>query len=401
MQYSTISLPDCSNFSRCDSQSFYGRILGKSNYQRVRISLSGQIIERVELPKKSRFAATPQLVADQTPDDLEMHWVYATQQAIGVRTDGAPAKRIELAKLPLTIDEYHEIGEMLVATDSLYLTICSSRSNRSNNNQQQPSHHDLTATVAKLSLGGDLIWSTAIPVEKVEQKEVARTDADTKRKTKKRPAWTPTTWQAFGHDCLVVSGNRILAKLADSSSGLGRHYLIDSENGKLVWRSGPSAGGFITPASPGSFLVGDQGYQWFETNLIAADGSCGNHWESHGHSFLCNSRCYSIQMANMIPNSQRCVEMIEDGTVVYASEPLGAYYTTKPQRLSDGCVYFWRNDKVWRWELQTGVEPVIETNFGEGAYGISIKFSDTCVGFCILRSRAGAPRLREFVLVDI
>lgn len=393
MQHSTFSLPGGSQFSRCDSQSFYGRIFGKSNYQRVRVSLSGQVIECIDLPKKSRFAATPQAVSDQTPDDLEHHWVYASQQVIGLRTDGASAKRIELSNLPLAIDEYHEVGDMLVTKDSLYLTICSSRSN----NQKQPCDHDLTATVAKLSLDGELIWTVAIPVEMVEHKEVAHVNE--KRKTKKRPAWTPTTWQAFGHDCLVISGNRILARLADSSSGLGRCYLIDSDNGKLVWRSDSSAGGFTTPANRGSFLVGDQGYHWFETNLIEADGSCGNHWDSHGHSFLCDSRCYSIQMANMIPNSQRCVEMIEDGTVVDASEPLGAYYTSRPQKLADGCVYFWRNDKVWRWELQTGVEPVIETNFGEGASGRSIKFSDTCVGFCIFRLTE--PRLNELVVVDI
>ena len=385
MQHSTISLPNSAHFSRCDSQSFYGRIFGKSNYQRVRVSLSGQVIECIEIPKKSRFAATPQLVSDQTPDDIELHWIYASQQIIGLRTDGSPAKRIELSKLPLAIGEYHEVGDMLVTTDALYLTICSSRSN---NSKYQPCHHDLTATVAKLSLGGELIWTAAIPVEMVEFAGAARP----------KPR-TPSTWQAFGHDCLVMSENRILAKLAESSSGLGRSYLIDSENGALVSRIDPPGGGFTTPANRGSFLVGDYGYHWFETNLIAADGSCENHWDSHGHSFICDSRCYSIQMTNVISKPQRCVEMMKDGTVVDASEPLGAFYTTRPQRLADGCFYFWRNDKVWRWDLQTGVEPVVETNFGYGASGRSIKFSETRVGFCIFRLTE--PRLHQLVVVEL
>ena len=395
MKHATISLPACSEFSRCNQQSLFGRLGDKSSCQRIRISLDGQISDRVDLPKGSRFATTPLVLGEPLTAEAEQHWVYAAQQAFGLRADGSTGTRIELAKLPIAIGEYHEIGEMLEAKDSLYLMVCSSRSN----NKQQSSHHDLTASVAKLSKSGQLIWATAIPVGQVEHDGVAHANAQTKWKPQKMPPWTPTTWQAFGHDCLVASGNRIMARVAEVSSGVGQYYLMDSQTGKMLWQSAPSSGGFTTPADRGEFLVGDQGYGQFETNLIQADGKCSIHWDSHGHSFLCDSNYYSIQMANTLSRPQRCVLMAGDGSISEASEPLGGYYTTKPQRLADGSVYFWRNDKIWKWDLKTGVEPIVETKFGHRAFGSSVKFSDTSVGFCILRSTE--PKLRELVVVDL
>ena len=118
--------------------------------------------------------------------------------------------------------------------------------------------------------------------------------------------------------------------------------------------------------------MGSQGYGQFQTELIDPNGKITHQWNSHGLSFCHQSQFFSIQMANIVSQPQACVLMSTSGSVEKLSEPLGGYYTTTPQMLGDGNVYFWRNDKIWQWDLVQGIKQTVETSFGSSAFGLSL-----------------------------
>ena len=72
-----------------------------------------------------------------------------------------------------------------------------------------------------------------------------------------------------------------------------------------------------------------------------------------------------------------------DSSVAVKSEPLGGYYTTRPQQLSDRAVYFWRNDAIWRWLPGEGVKVVLKTDFGNKAFGTGLQITASRIGFHI------------------
>lgn len=385
MQHDIVDIPRCRQVVGYDQQHLYGLLKDKSTCHRIRLSINGQVEQRVELPRSALFASTPQDIAALPSAGSEKQWLFANDELICLDPNGNVVLQIRLASLPLSLpaNEKNEIGEVLATTDALYLSI----NHSSSNIKHQPIRHDLTATVAKLSHSGDLIWTAKFPTELIKSSRPSYASAATNWKPKQMRPWMPTTWRPFGHDCLVFSGDRILATFAEESSGISRRYLLDASSGETLSHSDWSAGGFTSPVNAGEFLVGDQGYGQFQTNLLAADGSCADHWDSHGFSFLHESKFLSIQMANTISQQQRCVEMIPGGEISILSDPLGGYYTTKPQQLADGHVYFWRNNRAWRWDLNDGVEPIIETDFGESAFGVSAKLSDERVAFNIMTSK--------------
>ena len=402
MRHYIVDIPWCRQLLACDHQNMIGRLIDKSTYYRIRMSLDGQVDQRIELPKSTLFASTPQDVTGSQSVVSEVHWQFAKDRIIGMRLNGDVESEIELADLPLSLpaNEKYEIGEMLATTEALYLSI----NHSSSNIKHQPVRHDLTATVAKLSLNGDLIWSAKFPTELIFSSLIfssqsTEVNPQKKLKVKKMSPWLPTSWRPFGHDCLVLSGDRLLAKFAESSSGISRHYLLDASSGERLSRTDWSAGGFISQANLNEFLVGAQGYGQFHTDLLTADGSCADHWDSHGYSFLHEAKYFSIQMANTCSQPQRCVEMVPGGKIAFVSDPLGGYYTTRPQRLADGHLYFWRNNRVWKWDLDGGVEPIIETDFGDSAFGHSTQLSDQRVAFSIrTRKKPGESKL---LIVDI
>ena len=127
-------------------------------------------------------------------------------------------------------------------------------------------------------------------------------------------------------------------------------------------------------------------------------------WKNHASvefawiEFCHQSQFFSIQMANIVSQPQACVLMSTSGSVEKLSEPLGGYYTTTPQMLGDGNVYFWRNDKIWQWDLVQSIKQTVETSFGSSAFGSSIKFSESKLGFCIQNGTGDKKRCQMISL---
>ncbi len=337
------------------------------------VSATLQMIDhRVDFADISRHES-----ASHRQDSSSLKWLFGKQTLLAIGPSGKLERSLSLSGLR-DFDPFpdEEIGSALVTGDAIYLCV-----NRGvNNTSKQSPEHDLSSRLVKVSMTGELIWAIRLPVDKIEYDGVSYMSAETGWKAKSSPPWFPTTWKPFGHDLLLESGNRVMVRLAEVSSGVGRRYVVDGTSGELVWQSEHSAGGHSVSLGKGGFLIGDQGYGEFRTQLFKND-KIEKSWRSHGHSFSVGERFFSIQMANVSSQPQRCVEMKLDGSGADLSEPLGGYYTTRPHQLTDRAFYFWRNDAVWKWFPGDPVEVVLKTDFGKRAFATALRMSESRIGF--------------------
>jgi hypothetical protein len=382
MHHLTFSLPEgIRQTSTWKPNQFLGICRRPNSFDILAIGIDGKIDTLQTLVHRFDFAVRSKVhesVSHKQQSPLSI-WLFGQQSLIAIGPSGKLVQSLSLSDFP-EFDPLpdEEIGAALATDEAVYLSV-----NRGvNNTSKQSPEHDLTARLVKVSLTGELIWSTKLPAGKIEYGGVSYMSADTGWKTKSCPPWFPTTWKSFGHDLLLESGNRIMVGLAESSSGVGCRYAVDSDSGEIVWQSEYSAGGNSVSIGDGSFLICDQGYDEFRTRLFRND-KVEMSWPSHGHSFSNSGRFFSIQLANVSSQPQHCVEMKMDSSVAVKSEPLGGYYTTRPQQLSDRAVYFWRNDAIWRWLPGEGVKVVLKTDFGNKAFGTGLQITASRIGFHI------------------
>ena len=362
---------------------FLGMLKKTNTYALVSIGLDGETTPLFEFENKFSFSVSPDW-RDNGHRPTELSWLSQRQSLHAIDSDGKHAVSIDLSEnRELALEQDEEIGEMLATEESLFLSI-----NRGlNNRDKQSPKYDLTSRLVKLSLTGEVLWSTKLPTSKIVYGGVSYRSAATNWKTATCPPWFPTTWKPFGHDLLLVSGRRVMATLAETSSGVGCRYILDFDSGSLIWKSEHSAGGHSVSIGNGEFLIGDQGYGEFKTRLFRND-QVDMSWPSHGYSFRIGEKLISIQMANVSSQPQHLVEMKMDGAISKQSEPLGGYYTSRPQQAKDD-IYFWRANKIWKWSPREGISHVLETSFDDNAFATPIDFNENLIGFHVRSDRKG------------
>lgn len=384
MKHSTTSLPtELWYTTNWKPDRFLGMLKKPNTYALVSIGLDEEITTLFEFEDKFAFSVTPDW-RDNGHQPPKMSWLSQRQSLHAIDSDGKIAVSIDLSEnQELALEQDEEIGVMLATEESLFLSI-----NRGlNNRDKQAPEYDLTSRLVKLSLAGEVVWSTKLPTNKLVYGGVSYMSAATNWKPATCPPWFPTTWRPFGHDLLLVSGRRVMATLAETSSGVGCRYILDLDSGSLIWKSEPSAGGNSVSIGNGEFLIGNQGYGEFETCLFRND-KVDMSWPSHGHSFRIGEKLMSIQLANVVSQPQHLVEMKMDGAVSKQSEPLGGYNTSRPQQLRDD-VYFWRANKIWKWNPPEGISQVLETSFKDNGFATPLDFSENLIGFHVRSDRKG------------
>ena len=377
MKRTTISLPEkLRHTASWKSDCALGLLRKPDSYAIVSIGLDGKIGPLHEFADRPSFANVPDWrSASHRP--AKLNWLFQRQSIFAIDSEGKLAATIDLSKnhdLALLADE--EIGVMLTTDNSLFLSI----SRGLNNSDKHSPKYDLASRLVKLSSAGEFMWSTRLQVDRIACDGTAYASAATNWKPETCPPWFPTTWKPFGHDLLVVSGDRIMATFAETRSGVGIRYVLETDSGKLKWKSDPSAGGHSVSIGAGGFLIGDQGYGHFKTTLFRGD-KVNLSWPSHGQSFCSGDKFLSIQMANVPSQPQRLVEMKPDGTIAELSQPLGGYYTSRLQRAADGAIYFWRANKIWKWSPVEGIRHVSITKFHDSAFATSLGFGENRFGF--------------------
>lgn len=384
MKHSTVSLPsELRHTIKWKPDRFLGLLRKPNAYAVVSIGLDKKTTPLVEFEDNFSFSVSPDW-RDNGHRPAELCWLNQRQSLHAIDSDGKLAVSIDLSEnQELALEQDEEIGAMLATEESLFLSI-----NRGlNNPNRQTPKYDLTSRLVKLSPAGDLVWSTKLPTNEIVYDGIAYRSAATNWESKSYPPWYPTTWKPFGHDLLLVSGRRVMATFAETRSGVCCRYILDSDSGSLIWKSEHSVGGHSVSIGNGEFLIGNQGYGEFKTRLFRND-QVDLSWPSHGYSFRVGEKLMSIQMHNTPSRPQRLIEMKMDGAISKQSEPLGGYYTSRPQQTKDG-VYFWRANKIWKWNPLEGISHVLETSFNDNAFATPLDFDENLAGFHVRSNRKG------------
>ena len=395
MNHRQIPLPEHVRYTRTlNDESIIGIQRVDKSTRVISIDFNGEPTEILSTESSCSFADHPDWRSPANPPS-KLTWIFLDQSLIGIAADGSVASRISLVDVKeINIQADEEIGMVYATADGLFLSINWTHTNT----RREPAKHELTPRVIKLSTNGDLVWEVKLPVSEIGYRGVAEMTAANNWKLQEKKPWRPRSWMPFGHDLLITSGDRILATFAEASSGIGCRYVLDNANGKCIWQSPPGPGGYSTPMNPGDFLIGDFGYDAFQSTLLCDDKETTT-WPSQGQTFLLGDQVCSVQMDNAVSHPQFCVELKEDGSVIKVSQRLGGFYTSAPQRMDDGNVYFWRGDKIWQWTPQGEVSPIHSTDYGKLAFARAHKFSDQRIGFNI--RYGGSNRERVLQLMEI
>jgi hypothetical protein len=199
------------------------------------------------------------------------------------------------------------------------------------------------AAVMRLDRDGRLIWRNATPPPAILMQTTRRRVAD----GVESPG-TPleaTEWTMFRGD-LCVSGDRVLAVFADMPrTGIGVGYGLDLASGALVYTTPAGPYGRIA-AGPldGQFIVGMQGYGWFNSMLVERDGRALVTWKSHGIA-ISRDPLRVLELENQVPSRSHIATLRRDGSV-HRGAHLPNYYTSPVVLAADGGAVFWRDNAV-------------------------------------------------------
>jgi hypothetical protein len=162
------------------------------------------------------------------------------------------------------------------------------------------------------------------------------------RQTTVLPLPDPTvrTW-ICGDPPLVISGDRLLARFFDVSSGIGVAYGLDLATGAHLFTTPPHPTGQVASLGDGRFLIGAQGYGAFETWQLERDGAISRRWPGQGH-YVIADEIHVIELENVMPSKMCFTTLVADGSVRRGPH-LEGYYTSPPARLNDGSIVFWRD----------------------------------------------------------
>jgi len=231
-----------------------------------------------------------------------------------------------------------QLGAFVVLPDG-FVTLWVPRSGR------QPEASGAVSRVARNTENGGTVWSTPLPIDRLSFPGVVETGRHTGGHIRPVKPWRPTKIEV-GHDQpLVVSADRILVGLTDSS-GIGVCTLLNLTTGSIVAATEPAPYHQKAIAGHGRFLIGQQGYGAFCSTLYDQDGSPAKTWPSHGMMLITrHGRIAGPESENRIPSRSRFRVLVPDGSM-RDGPLLSGYYTSYPAIDTEGNTLFWRDGKL-------------------------------------------------------
>jgi len=205
---------------------------------------------------------------------------------------------------------------------------------------------DGVARAARYTDTGATTWSTPLTLDHLSFPGVVETGVHTDWQVRPKQPWKPRTIEVDHWQPLLVSADRVLVGITDSSSGIGVCAILNTVTGQIVATTEPAPYHHKAIAGPGRFLIGRQGYGAFSTTLHDHDGRTIQTWPSHG--MLLVDRHGTIrgpESENQIPSRSLFRVLNADGSL-RDGPPLSGYYTTYPALDSDGNTVFWRDGKL-------------------------------------------------------
>jgi hypothetical protein len=216
------------------------------------------------------------------------------------------------------------IGNYVVVDNGYY--ICTRESYPGPNDIREP-------RIIRLDRQGQQIWSATLPKPNQEQEKDSR--------------WARMEWQPeYQFSPIMISGDRLLSTYFDLASGLSLGYCLDTITGELLWSTPLRPSGNRVSLSQGRFLIGFQGYDFFDSYLYTAEGSIKNHWKSHGYVVITEAgEVRIVEMENRLPSRMHVSVLEIDGTVRQGPH-LDRYRTSYPVIDQQNNIWFWREGEL-------------------------------------------------------
>jgi hypothetical protein len=202
-----------------------------------------------------------------------------------------------------------------------------------------------TPIVSRVSLDGEVCWSSTLPVETLSYRGVVQMSRDEGWKPRPMDPWTPRSW-VTNPDSVQISDDAVLVRFSDKwGSGIGIGYVLSMDDGELLFLTKQGPIQEVAPLGKGEFLVGFQGYGAFETLRYERNGQIQLRWPTHGHYAVTGEGVRVIEMENISPSKMHLVRMLSDGNIEKGAW-LDGYYTSRPFCHTDGTLFFCRNGAV-------------------------------------------------------
>ncbi|MCX5097207.1 hypothetical protein OOK36_52800 [Streptomyces sp. NBC_00365] len=202
------------------------------------------------------------------------------------------------------------------------------------------------ARVARHDEDGAVRWSTPAVLDQLSFPGCVEASVKTNWEIRPSKPWAPRTIEAHHWEPLLVSGLRVAATFADSSSGIAVTFFLDTATGRLVAASPPGPSHHKAIVGPGEFLIGSQGYGAFSTARYDSSGLVVQEWPTHAMLLIDRHGAISgTESENVTPSRSRFVGLGPDGTV-RRGPALSGYYTTYPALDREGTAVFWRDGRL-------------------------------------------------------
>ncbi len=222
----------------------------------------------------------------------------------------------------------------------------------------------LQPRLLRLSLSGDLIWQTRLPVVNEKRILICSPNVlpeDLPQTREKEPRyWVP------GAQELLISDHILMLSYADyGTSGLGAWYAIHTGSGRLLWQSRSEPIAHTTALSGGRFILGTSGYGAFDSYLFGAENNISNHWPANGPCFETGEgKLMLLQSDDSNNDGQQLVELAPDSSLMNhnLSFPDGNHHIGKLLQLAGDKVFFWRNHGLWSWQAGKGLSRLMQVN---------------------------------------
>jgi hypothetical protein len=198
--------------------------------------------------------------------------------------------------------------------------------------------------VRRVALDGAVVWTRDLHRGRIAYDGIRQMRAATGWKSEPMPAWTPRQWEP--HEAPIVTGGLVVASFYDFSSGIGVHYGLAAEDGRLLWQTPATPMGDATVFGEGEVAIGAQGYGAFTTELRDRGAEPIARWASHGTGIAIDGAIVVIEMDNAGVDRRHLVRWRRDGSIEHGAQ-LPGYYSTVPALRPDGTMVFARGKSLW------------------------------------------------------
>lgn len=206
-------------------------------------------------------------------------------------------------------------------------------------------HRRATGRVLRLDRRGSTLWSTDVSPGAIAYAGVVEARADQGWRVTEKPAWKPESWDPVHREPLLVAGDVVLVGYHEfPRSGIGQRWILDLADGTIRWASSPGPWSHAAIAGDGAFLIGQQGYGAFRTDLVTNAGIASS-WESHGHYLVTDASTRVVEMEN-VSTAKLYTATLGPGGVVTRGDRLPGYYTGGPLAFADGSIFMWRGGQL-------------------------------------------------------